>query len=302
MINKRLLVLSLAFVVMLSMTLLVSAAAPSMSISNWYNATTSTGNLSITVDVIAAENVTNVSCYYNASGGPSYPTLNLTYLGSSINSSKGQTSFTIPGTIATEYAHIVNVTCMLFNDSDSAGKLELPGGNGSVSRWNITIDGTAPTLTLSIEQDRIAKRDSELLVWTGSDSGTGMQSVSLTTVSSDTTNCPTVTSTTTIDGKSATAGQDALIDEQTVCSGEYTVTWTATDYSGNKETKTGTFTVMAAGLTKSGSNTLGGSSKSSLSDGNEVGNSSSLLGTGNTKSILLIVVIVIFLYFVLKKK
>jgi len=221
-----------------------------------------------------ANNMTNVTCYYNASGGTA-----ATFLIEMLNSSVSSTTFSGVGTLTSE-TETYNITCKVYNMTTLNSTLYASG---------ITIDGTTPVTTLSLETENLQSRDSNLIQWTASDATSGLVSVVTTITSPDTGRCPTKTYT-------DTNGKYALTDDATACSGTYTVLVTATDYSGNIGTSTKTFKVSSSGLTKSGSNTLSGSQKSQFSQGQEINSNKPLGETGTNIAIIIILGVAIYLF------
>jgi hypothetical protein len=273
--NKKVILVIPVLIGVMFLLPLISAAAPSFNLVDNGNYTQS---ISVTVSVIAAENVTNVTCYRNLTGGAQYPAQNASnFLGTAINSSKGQTSFTVTGTISSDISRKVNITCVLSNNSNSAGILALPGGNATISAKNLTIDSTAPTNGLSLETESLSTRDSILIKWAYADATSGLASYTTTITSPDTQECPTIT-------ESGASGEDALVDLETYCPGTYTVTAAVTDFSGNTGDVTKTFKVSSAGNNKLGSNNLGGTTAGSL------GQKTLPLGTTGTNLVIIVII------------
>lgn len=297
--NKKVMLLIPVLLGVIFLSPLISAADPAwfnMTLTDFTNSTTGTNNISFTVSVAAVYNVTNVTCYYNSSGGAQYPNQNATFLDDNINTSTGDTSFSIVGTISSESSNL-NMTCVLANDSDSAGVLPLAGGNSTISARRIIIDGTAPTLSLALDIKDIGVRDPVLVTWTVSDSSSKIQYYWLNITTPDSQKCPTIASTSSSSTTSSATNKDSLVDDQTACAGDYTVNLTAADYSGNLASTSLTFTARLAGKTKGGSNTLGGADTSTLWKKETL----PLGETGTNIAILLILGGALYLFFKRKK-
>lgn len=204
---------------------------------------------------------------------------------------------------ATRSGDIVNSTDFLVTLTtadagivDGVGGIKCALGNSTSPRYangtgsKVTIDDTVPATTLSLETQNLQSRDSILIQWTATDATSGLNTVVTTVTSPDASRCPTKTYT-------DTNGKYALSDDLTVCSGEYTVLVTATDYTGNIGTSTSTFKVSSSGLTKIGSNTLGGTQKSQFSQGQEINSTLPLGETGTNIAILVILGCAVYLFF-----
>lgn len=266
-----------------------------MTLTDFNNVTTGTNNVSVIVRVAAIYNVSNVTCYYNTSGGAQYPNYNLTRFNGAINTSAGQTSFTLTSTISTESSNL-NLTCVLTNSSNSDGTLALGGGNNTISARGIKVDGTAPTLSIALDIKDIGVRDPILVTTTVSDSNSQIQYYYVNITTPDSSKCPTIASTSSTTTTSSATDKDSLVDGQTACAGDYTVNLTAVDYSGNLASTSKTFTARLAGKTKTGSNTLGGTGESTLWKKGELP-----LGETGTDIAILIILGIAF-YYLLKKK
>jgi hypothetical protein len=305
--NKAMLLIPILIGIMFVLPTVSAGAAAwfNMTLPAWANVTTGTNNVSFTVSVAAIYNVTNVSCYYNLSGGASYPGSNATFLGTDINGSNGDTSFTITGTLGTAATRLANISCILFNESTSVGKVELEGGNSSVDAMNVTVDGTAPVLTLGLDTTNIGTRTAVLMKWTVTDSGSRLRNVSVIVTSPDSQKCPNYPVVNgTLDSIALTSYspiQAVIQNEQTMCAGDYTVNLTASDYSGNLNSNTIVFRASVQGK-KDGGNTLGGTTGG---PGENLGNfeSSSLpLGEQGTNiAIILVIAGAAYLFFKRKK-
>ena len=120
--------------------------------------------------------------------------------------------------------------------TDSTGTLKCSLGN-STDKWFanatavITIDRTAPTATITLDDVQISQGRQEIITWTSADALSGLSTSLLTITSPDTTRCPTITETTS-------SGSVTLVDQQTICTGYYTVAFTQADLAGNSVTAT----------------------------------------------------------------
>jgi len=230
-------------------------------------------------------NTTNVTLWYNATGG----TVGTMLASSKINNdTTNDLSFYLSGISVSSLSDLTtyNFSCKADNGTSQVWS----AGVGSV-----TIDNTSPVTTLGLDSTNIYTRDSITIQWTATDATSGLSSVVTTITSPDSSRCPTLTYT-------DTNGKYALSDDKTVCPGVYTVLVTATDRAGNIDTtSTKTFKVTLAGLSKSGSNTLGGSSKSEFTQGSEISNNNLPLGENGTNIVILILILGSLWYFFKKK-
>ena len=204
-----------------------------------------------------------------------------------------RTGFTVTSTNV--YATLTTADAV----GEGAGAVKCSLGNATSPRFAnassgaLTIDDVAPVIVLSLETENLATRDSILIKWTV----TGASTVNTTITSPDAGRCPTKTYT-------DVNAQYAIADDATACSGIYTVRVTAVDATGNVATAVKTFKAGTSGLSKTGSNTLGGDTTSSFSQGqeiNSVGSANLPLGqTGTNIAILVILAGGLYLFF--KKK
>ena len=161
----------------------------------------------------------------------------------------------------------------------------------------LAVDDTAPVVSLSLETQNMNTRDSLLIQWTSSDATIGLSNTVASITSPDSQKCALINYT-------DANGRYALVDEQTKCSGTYTVNVTATDYAGNTATSVSTFEASLSGLSKTGSNTLGGAGQSSFSQGSEINAAKkNFLPLGESETNVAIILILGFaFYYLLKKK
>jgi hypothetical protein len=238
--------------------------------------------IALTVTGNGANNMTNITCYYNATGGPTG-----TFMIQILNTTPQQTSWTGTATLTTEALKLYNVSCQVRNGTTL---------NSTFYAKNITIDGTNPVTSLTLESVSLPVTSSNTISWTATDATAGLKTVVTTVTSPDTGACPTKTYT-------DTNGRYALVDESTRCDGDYTVLVTATDYSGNIGTSTKTFNAYLAGLTAGGSSTLGGNQQSQFSGGSEINSpKQSNLPLGETgTNVAIVLLLVIAIWYFLKK-
>ncbi len=153
--NKILLATILAMFVLVGIPLI--SAANTMDSPVTGGNYTGTLNISVSVDTNGADNMTNVSCYYNSTGGPA-----TTFLAEMTNSTPGDLIFenaSIAITALTELA-TYNISCDVRN---------LTTLNTTVSKATITIDSTDPLCSLVNLHDTFAWKGTQLLTWTNTD-------------------------------------------------------------------------------------------------------------------------------------
>ena len=176
-------------------------------------------NISVSVDLNGAFNMTNVTCYYNATGGAA-----TTFLVEMLNDSHSDLIFE-DATIAidglTEVA-TYNISCAVYNSTTL---------NTTVSKATITFDSTDPVCSLIRQSKTIDWKGTQLITWTSSDA---LELVS-TLVTIDRPE----------DGADMTY-TDAnraltLLSQDTKYVGDWTVTITGTDRAGNTCTSSETF-------------------------------------------------------------
>ncbi len=129
--------------------------ASSMTVPIGYTNSSSPITLTVVYDGWNDVNMTNMTCYYNASGGPATTTLATVE-----NTTSTQTTFTTTGTLSTDALAIYNISCRLNMAT---------GTNASFSAANITIDSTDPLCTLDRKYGRPAYKGIQELTWTSSD-------------------------------------------------------------------------------------------------------------------------------------
>lgn len=181
---------------------------------------------SLTVSLTVAQfglpgNATNVTCFYNASGGS---TEKGTVLVAIANTTAAQTAWSSTATLTTETS-TYNVSCRISNVTTVNTTLYASG---------ITIDGTNPVVSITRDVPQISQKGLENLVWSSTD--TNLYTTAVSVVSPDTSLCPTLSYTDAVSSRQ-------LINQQTQCAGTYTATITGTDYSGNSATDSTTWIV-----------------------------------------------------------
>ena len=215
--NKILLATILAMFVLAVLPLMSAATTMDMPVAGGNYSTPL--NISVSVDTNGADNMTNVTCYYNATGGKA-----TTWLVEMLNDSHSDLIFE-DATIAidglTELA-TYNISCAVYN---------LTTLNTTVSKATITIDSTDPLCSLVRQSKTIDWKGTQLITWTSSDA--------LSLVST------AVTIDRPEDGADMTY-TDAnraltLLSQDTKYVGDWTVTMTGTDRPGNTCTETVTF-------------------------------------------------------------
>lgn len=275
--NKNVLIALIATVLILSVVPMISATTFNLPVAGGNYSTTLTINITATAN--GAKNMTNVTCYYNASGGTA-----TTYLTQILNESVSDLDFT--GTVsiaALSDATTYNISCKVQNGTTL---------NSTYSRV-ITIDNTDAVPSLSREVSDVGMYGLEKLTWSSTDATSGVYSTSVSLTSPDTSLCPTQTWT------DSTKTSYIIPDQYLACPGTYTVSMTVLDYASNSATSSVTFTVNAPGA-------MGGSSVGSSSSGvpavtgviSGPGKNSAL----DAKALFWIALVIIIVYFLVKKK
>lgn len=269
--------LILATIAMFVLVLPVIMAATTLTTPVSYGNYTKSLTVTVTVDANGGNNMTNVSCYYNASGGPT--TNNATYrlFNDILNTTSYQTVFTGTASLTTE-GRIYNVSCLVQNRTSL---------NTTLSSNNVTIDGTNPTVSLALYRPSADVNGLQKLTWTSSDALSLLLSTSVGVDAPG--SCPTQNFT-------SSSGTDQVIQSTTMaCDGTYTVTVTGTDYSGNAGTTSSTFSAYTPGKRAAGTQTSTSSSSTSTTN---VAPSSGGISTG----LIVILVIIGIIYFATKKR
>lgn len=230
--NKRNFLISIILGIFLFSINLIIATNSMSSPVNYQN---SSSPLTITVlyDGKNVNNMTNVTCYFNSSGGSALE-LPLSIL----NTSSTQTIFTGNKALTIE-TRSYNVTCLLQNCSEVDCTT-----NSTFHAINITIDNTAPTLVTTtdnggVTQSKVFQKESIGLNWSCTDSLSGVTSTSVSYTANGDAGC-TIAGTTSW---ATSTGSQSLSGTQTQCAGKYTIASTCTDYSGNTATDSDIFNI-----------------------------------------------------------
>lgn len=253
----------LALFAILAVLPMVSAATMTAPVSGGNY--TKTLTVTVTVGGNGANNMTNVSCLYNATGGATG-----TYLVDIINTTAYQTTFTGSASLTSETA-TYNVSCKVQN---------LTTLNTTLYASGITIDGTNPIVSISRDNPSVSMGRLESISWSGTD--THLKSTAVTITSPDADRCPTLSYTDAVKTVE-------LSEDQVQCKGEYTATILSTDYTGNTATDSATFEV-----TIPDGKFVGDKSLQSISDQNG--------SNGGSSKAILLVLAAVAAYFLFKKK
>jgi len=232
---------------------------------------TTTLNIAVTVDANGANNMTNVTCYYNSSGGAA-----TTYLTEILNDSVYDLSFTDAVDVSsfpdlTTY----NISCAVRNGTTL---------NTTVSVAKVGIDNTAPTGTLVLyKADRADYKGTQRITWTSADATSGVSTVAVTMTSPNTDTCPT-------QSWSDESATDNVVTLN--CAGTYTASMTITDTASNSYTTSDTFKVYVGGAKTSGDGEVGLGTFSIGGDG----------GAKISKTTIAIIAIIILIGWMVTKK
>lgn len=275
--KQKLILISLLATLMLVLPLVIAATTLNSPV-NYGNYTTGSNNISFSVTVDAINNITNISCYYNASGG--LTTENSTYkIVQMVNTSASQTSFTGSGTLPTA-GTTYNITCFIYN---------ITTVNSTKSVTNVRIDGTDPVVSISVDKPSTTVSGSEHTTWSSTDTGgSNLKSTTVTLTSPDTTRCSTQTW-----GNTSTQTDYLLDTTYLACAGTYTLDILASDHSGRSSTTSTTFQVYAPGA--------GGGSGMGSNIGTNIGTQNQKPKV-DSKTIIILVIAGIVIYFIFKKK
>lgn len=131
--NKFLVILPILVATILAATFVFGATTMSSPVAGGNY--TGTVSISITADANGADNMTNVTCYYNSSGGAA-----TVYLTQILNDSASDLVFTgSPSITALTETLSYNVSCQIRNSTTL---------NKTISVAGITFDSTSPTISL----------------------------------------------------------------------------------------------------------------------------------------------------------
>lgn len=217
--NKNVLFSAMFLLVILSIGIGMVSAATTMNSPVASGNYTGTLNVSVTVDQNGAFNMTNVTCFYNSSGG-----LATTFLVAIANTSKSSLVFENGSIDISSFTETStwNISCDVRNGT-GANSL-----NQTISVASVTIDSTAPLCTLTGDHKTIPWKGIIQLDWTSSDA---VSLVSTSTTIDGPQDQTTITDTDTSDSRTLTS-------QETAYWGDWTVTTTATDRPGNTATCT----------------------------------------------------------------
>ena len=195
--------------------------ASSMSVPVDSGNYTSPMTVTVIYDGHNPQNMTNLTCYTNITGGTAN-TFGVTV----VNTTSTQTTFTGTITLATDALDIYNITCLLQNCTATDCST-----NASFYAANITIDSTDPVCDLTKKHSKPAYKGIQELTWSSSDA----LSLISTAVIIDR---PQEGDDLTYTDTSRTL---TLSSQDTKWLGDWTTTLIATDRSGNTATCTETW-------------------------------------------------------------
>ena len=265
--NNKNIVLTTIFLAMfvLAVLPLVNAATTIDSPVTGGNYTT-TLNVSVSVDANTAHNMTNVTCFYNATGGSA--TSLLVIIANDSHSDLIFENASIGITGLTDLA-TYNISCDVRNSTTL---------NTTVSKATITIDSTSPVCSLVRAHSNFAWKDTQLITWSITDA-VGLDTTGLTTITVDRPE----------DGSDMTYTDTSraltLTSQDTKYIGDWSVSLTGTDRPGNTCTPSVTF-------------------RSYLPNGDiwEAGAPKAPVDMGKTVLLLLIIGTIVYFVFFNKKK
>lgn len=228
---------------------------------------TGTVLISVSTPDNGANNMTNVTCYYNQSGGAA-----TTFLTQILNTSAGQSSFTSSPSISSlTDAMTYNVSCSVYNQTGATSTL-----NSTLSAGSITFDSTIPVCSVSLAYPSISYMGVQTITWGVTDAlslVSGSETITSPSGANNQAYSVTGASTTTISGT------------QTDESGNWNASIVGTDRSGNTCSASQIFSSYVPG-------------------GKQTTTTTSTTGTTpvNTQTILIIGGIALLAYFLTKKK
>lgn len=181
-------------------------------------------------------NMTNISCYYNVSGGTADYSSGAPRLVEIYNTTTQQVNFSQAVTVSsfTQANQTYNITCLVQNATGTAITV-----NKTLEVNKISIDYTAPVVTISTDKTSADTKKDIVLTWTSTDATTGIYSTAVSVTSAAGMEC-------IIDPISFTdtSSSDTLTGDETKCGGLYTATITATDFNSQSTSASTTFTMM----------------------------------------------------------
>jgi len=230
--------IALIAVLILAVFPMISAATMTTPVTGG-NYTTSPFTVTVVVTGNGGNNMTNVSCWYNQTGGA-----HSTHLVDILNTTSYQTTFTGSATLTTDL-RTYNVTCFVYNGTSL---------NTTLSATSVTVEGGFPSVILTKESTDVNMNGLQKLTWSSTDATSGVYSTSVTLTSPDSAICPTQTWT------DNTKTSYIIPEQYLACPGEYTVAMTVIDFASNSVDATSlTFDVNAPGA-MAGSSVGSGSS------------------------------------------
>jgi len=261
---------------LLSILPFMSAATLNRPVATENVSTTLTINM--TVDSNGARmNMSNVTCYYNVTGGVA-----TTFLKEILNASKPDLDFTDTVDVsALSDATTYNLSCNVYNGSTfNVTKSAL-----------ITIDNADSVISLSASPTSLDLTGLLKLTWASSDATSGLNSTIVTLTSPNTGLCPTQTWTTS-------SGTDTTVDSTVLtCPGTYTASFTAIDYAGNSVTSTQDIT-LNVGASSGGSSAASSDSSTSVEGGYITGPNGK--ASTDSRNIVIVVIAILAIYLLAK--
>ena len=202
----NLLIATIMLMAMMPIVLAATSMSSPVEVGNY----TGTMTITVTTDANGDNNMTNVTCYYNASGGATD-----TYLTEILNTTAGQLVFTDSATIsALTDAITYNVSCNVYNDTTL---------NSTYSAGSLTFDSTNPTCDVSKKHSKPPYKGIQDVTWESADA----LSLISTAITIDR---PQTGADLTYTDVSRTL---TLLSTDTNYIGDWTATVVATDRSGN---------------------------------------------------------------------
>ena len=206
------------------LVMFVLAVIPIMSAATTLTNTVAGGNYSdslittMTVDQNTVFNMTNVTCYYNVTGGAA-----TTFLVEMLNSTPEDLVFQNTTDIAA-FAETMtyNISCNVYNKTTL---------NTTISVAGITFDHTDPVCSLVRQSNTIEWKDTQLITWTSSDA---VELVSTLVTIDRPEDGADITDSDANDARTLTSQETKYV-------GDWTTTILSTDRPGNTCTETVTF-------------------------------------------------------------
>lgn len=223
MVKKLIYLLPVLLFVFLFSIFLVSGASTMTSPVSYANYTTSLA-IALTIARNGVNNMTNVTCFYNSSGGAVQ-----TFLIQILNDSLSSTSFTGTASLTTQ-TNTYNISCKIRNQTFD---------NLTLYAHHVAIDLTAPNVSIATDQSSAYQTKNVGLNWSCTDGVSGVETTSVSLTANGDAGC-TLAGTTSW---TTATGSQTLTATQTQCAGLYTNTLTCTDQSSNSASTTSTFNI-----------------------------------------------------------